>query len=148
MKIDRSVMAIYEGVEVPGSVARSDTTIALCPDTLTNSLGSGPPDWRMAVGVAAARLGEHFGPLDHPVVAALANDLAALFCAYGMVEGERDRMRARHRVAVSGEARPVMSETSLEVCQQGPRIIDTGETHQNDHAENMRTFRGRIPEFH
>lgn len=48
----------------------------------------------MAVRLAAARLSEHLGQCDDPVGVALANVLAALLCAYGLVDAELARMRA------------------------------------------------------
>lgn len=56
-------------------------------------------DWKMAVTIATARLQEHFGnpgPCGDSTTEVLANDLAALFCAYGKIDEERERMRAHH----------------------------------------------------
>ncbi len=60
----------------------------------------------MAVRAAAARLSEHLGSCDDPVAAALANDLAALLCAYGLVDEELERMQARDAGSVRVVVRP------------------------------------------
>ena len=60
-----------------------------------DSLAAHPLDWDEAVRAAAARLSETWIQPDtkhHPVVRGLAQQLAALLCAYGELPGEADRM--------------------------------------------------------
>ena len=56
------------------------------------------PNWRQALGAAAARLDEGFsqsGTRSPLASAALEEEFAALLCAYGALDEEIDRMRAR-----------------------------------------------------
>ncbi len=80
---------------------------------------AGSADWKMAVRAAAARLSEHLGSRDDPVAAALANELAALLCAYGLVDEELERMRARDPASDFGLW---FGRAPLGACQDCPRL--------------------------
>lgn len=167
MKTDRPSIVTYDVLEGCSRPNRTYLGVALCPETLGGCVGSGSPDWSMAVRVAAARLEEHFGTLDHPVVATLANELAALLCAYGMIEEEHDRMRARQGFTVAsqfssaqsvsgqlgsgqsgcGQSDSAAPEPPADRRRQGPRRYDGGETHHNNLVEDMDTFKERIAEY-
>jgi hypothetical protein len=57
-----------------------------------------PLDWQQALRAAASRLNEKWllpATRDHPAVADMAVQLAALVCAYGKLSEEVDRMQAR-----------------------------------------------------
>lgn len=144
MKAGQPVKETFDIVEGPGSLSRSTSLLESCSKPLRHQLepGSpvdigapvniGPADWAMAVRAAAARLGEHFGSPDHPAVAALATDLAALLCAYGLVEEEIQRMRVRHDAAVSGEPCSDSSKALSGRYRHGHRTGEAYEIRQSD----------------
>jgi hypothetical protein len=102
MRINRSDIAGWSTVEhhrvsrsrLPAPGARSNLPVQ-----------ARPLDWRLAVRAAAARLNETWGLADataQPEMMDLAQQLAALLCAYGELPEEVERMEARagERVAV------------------------------------------------
>jgi hypothetical protein len=99
---------------------------------------SGTADWKMAVRAAAARLSEHLGSCDDPVAAALANDLAALLCAYGLVDEELARMKARDP-AVDGSF--LFGQTPFRLCRECQRI------HDAELNRDGREIRERSPDY-
>ena len=61
-------------------------------------------DWITAVDTAAVRLNEGFGlqyPMNDPVLIGLAQELAALLCAYGMVAEEIDGRQPHNSLSSS-----------------------------------------------
>lgn len=162
MKTDRPSIVTDD---VLGGCARPTTPdrgARLDPHTPGGCVVSGSTDWFMAVRVAAARLEEHFGTLDHPVVATLANDLAALLCAYGMIDDEHARMRARQAFTVfaqsgsgpssfgkpeCGQSESTTPETLTDRQRRGPRRNDGAEPRQTDPIEEIAMFRARIAEY-
>lgn len=68
-----------------------------------------PLDWHLAVDAATARLNEKPGPQDtmaHPMVAAMAIELATRLCAYCMVADEADHMRTGLAEQTAGSPPP------------------------------------------
>jgi hypothetical protein len=66
-------------------------------DQVNSSFEPQPLDWHNAVLAAAARLNENFGtpdPMNDPLVAGMAQEVAALLSAYGEIAGEVGRMQA------------------------------------------------------
>lgn len=80
---------------VPSLLARTSEPESGC---LNHSLETRPVDWDQAMCAAAARLNEGWllpETGNHPAVAELVWELAALMCAYGLVAEEVGRGPAR-----------------------------------------------------
>jgi hypothetical protein len=97
-------MRIYRSTSAGGHTVLSRRRVAQRPvpeptDNRANYVSRPQPlDWEQAVRAAASRLNETWVLSDtagHPVMADLAQRLAALLCAYGEMPKEVERMQAR-----------------------------------------------------
>jgi hypothetical protein len=87
-----------------------------------------PLDWQQAVRAAAARLNETWGLSDatgQPVMLELAQQLAALLCAYSKLPEEVERMEARAGALVAGRRASATPHPAMTVAKP-PRLAAAG----------------------